>query len=112
MGLSAIAVPESFEAFLERYGAKLVKKIRFLDHHRFADWELQELYRQTLECGADMLVTTEKDAVRIPATTMPAVPFFYLRVEIEILAGVADFEEAVSRLCFPKREMKATRKAN
>lgn len=111
IALSAIAVPESFERFVASYGADILSRERYMDHHRFAEWELLDLYKKARELGADMLVTTEKDAVRIPEQLQPEVPFFFLRVEIKMLGGAADFEEAVSRICFPKKELRATRRS-
>jgi tetraacyldisaccharide 4'-kinase len=49
----------------------------------------------------DYIVTTEKDAVRIPEGMHCPVPIYYLRLEIEILHGAANFDEAVDRICFP-----------
>jgi len=46
------------------------------------------------------LVTTEKDAVRLPFERMTDLPLYYLRLEIDIISGVDDFEDAVSRICF------------
>ena len=46
-------------------------------------------------------MTTEKDAVRIPPPAPGALPLYYLRLEIEIIRGAADFDEAVGRICFP-----------
>ncbi|RME72090.1 MAG: tetraacyldisaccharide 4'-kinase, partial [Verrucomicrobia bacterium] len=100
---SGIATPESFEAFLRKFGANLLYTRRFMDHHRFTDEELQRIGRQARDAGLDYLVTTEKDAVRIPEGMRFPIPLYYLRLEIDILAGVADFEEAVSRICFPKQ---------
>lgn len=108
--LSAIAVPESFESFLGKLGARIERRHRFLDHHRFTPWELDEVARQAVADQIDYLVTTEKDAVRLPENWRPPVPVFYLRVEIEILAGVCDFEAAVSRICFPKQALRTTQK--
>jgi tetraacyldisaccharide 4'-kinase len=45
-----------------------------------------------------MLVTTEKDAVRMEPDLNPPLPMYYLRVEIEIITGAADFGEAVTRI--------------
>ena len=87
-------------------GAKLDVRFRFLDHHRFADRELEEISTQAQRKGLDMVVTTEKDAVRIPDAFVPSVPFYYLRLEIEILSGANDFKEAVDRICFPKEELR------
>jgi len=52
--------------------------------------------------GAECLVTTEKDAVRIPTNLTWPLPLFYLRLEIDIISGAADFDEAVGRICFPE----------
>lgn len=99
--LSAIAVPESFEGFLRDLGAQIVVNERFLDHHRFTREEITRFLATAREANVDMVVITEKDAVRIPDDWELAVPVYFLRLEVEILSGVKDFEEAVSRLCFP-----------
>lgn len=109
LAFSAIAVPESFERFVEDLGAEIVHRERFIDHHRFSAEELAELLEAAHRKGAELLVTTEKDAVRLPEDWQPTPECYYLRVEIKILAGVQDFEAAVSRICFPKQELRATR---
>lgn len=98
---SGIAVPEGFEAFLRQEGAEIRYNRRFMDHHWFSDFELEQLFRRVREQELEMIVTTEKDAVRIAPQRWPNVPLFYLRLEIDILRGARDFEEAVSRICFP-----------
>lgn len=106
---SGIAVPESFECFLINLGAELVEKERFVDHHRFTEEELNIFFAKAQAAGAELIVTTEKDAVRLSSTLKSRVPLYYLRLEIEILKGDHDFEKAVSEICFPKNEMRATR---
>lgn len=106
---SGIAAPESFEGFLRRQGADLRYVRRFFDHHWFRPRELDRFFEEAREAGAAMVVCTEKDAVRIEEGFSPPLPFFFLRVEVEILRGVPDFDAAVSRICFPKQRMKATR---
>lgn len=98
---SAIATPENFEQFLRDFGASLLYTKRFLDHHRFSDDELDQIFSQAMEAGLDFVVTTEKDAVRLPNDIKTPLPLYYLRLEVEIISGVNDFEEAVSRICFP-----------
>lgn len=110
VALSAIAMPESFEKFLENLGAKLVGRFRFLDHHRFSGEELRNVGEQARLAGVDYLITTEKDAVRIPKGFDAGLPFYYLRVEIEMLSGMEDFNEAVTRICFPRQVIPATRR--
>lgn len=106
---SGIAVPESFERFLLNLGAILVEKEQFVDHHRFSQEELDFFFEKALSAGAELIVTTEKDAVRLPAKLQSPIPLYFLRLEIEILKGDHDFEKAISEICFPKNEMRATR---
>ena len=100
---SAIAAPDSFENFLTELGAEIVYKKRFLDHHRFDDYELDKFFKKAKSFNAKFVVTTEKDAVRIRPDYPAALPFYYTKLEIEILEGVDDFESAVEKICFPKR---------
>jgi tetraacyldisaccharide 4'-kinase len=101
---SGIAVPESFEKFLLDLGADLVRKERFLDHHRLSDYELATMYERFAADGAQWVVTTEKDAARLDVDYHPPMPTYYLRLEIDILDGADDFEEAINRICFPKKD--------
>jgi tetraacyldisaccharide 4'-kinase len=105
---SGIATPESFEKFLRDLGAKLVARERFLDHYRYTDEDFEALFDLAKREGADCLVTTEKDAVRIPENRAWPLPLFYLRLEIDIIRGAADFDEAVGRICFPKSGTRPT----
>ena len=101
---SGIAAPESFEAFLREAGAKLAYTRRFLDHHRFTSDDLATVFTEALEARVELLITTEKDAVRLDPTRQIPLPCYYLRLEIEILRGATDFDEAVGKICFPRGE--------
>src|SRR5437868_4085642 len=74
---SGIATPESFEKFLRDLGALIVGRERFLDHYRYAEEDLAELFSQAREEGAECLVTTEKDAVRIAESLACPLPVYY-----------------------------------
>ena len=100
-----IATPESFEKFLRDLGALLVGRERFLDHYRYTPEDLEELYDAAERERAECLVTTEKDAVRISDAAGSPLPVYYLRLEIEIIRGAADFDEAVGRICFPQNAL-------
>jgi tetraacyldisaccharide 4'-kinase len=102
---SGIATPESFEKFLRDLGALLVGRERFLDHYRYSPEDIAELYDAAERERAECLVTTEKDAVRIPDPGGSPIPVYYLRLEIEIIRGAADFDEAVGRICFPQNAL-------
>ena len=101
VAFSGIATPESFEKFLRDLGALIMARERFLDHYRYQSDDLDNLFALAQRQGAECLVTTEKDAVRIEAIKHFPVPVYYLRLEIEIVQGAANFDEAVGRICFP-----------
>jgi tetraacyldisaccharide 4'-kinase len=73
---------------------------RFLDHHAFNDEDLDEVLEQALRAQAEMIVTTEKDAVRLLARFRPPVPLYYVRLEVEVLGEGDGFNAAVERICF------------
>jgi tetraacyldisaccharide 4'-kinase len=77
-------------------------KKRFLDHHRYGHDELDRMFLQAKNSGADVMVTTEKDAVRIPDNYKPIIPFYYVRMEIEIIEGFKNFGDAVDDICKQK----------
>jgi tetraacyldisaccharide 4'-kinase len=107
LAFSGIATPESFEKFLRDLGAVIVARERFLDHYRYVPEDLAGLFALAKAQGAECLVTTEKDAVRIPENFPCPLPLYYLRLEIEIIRGAADFDEAVGRICFPTTAARA-----
>ena len=61
-----IARPEKFYATLRRVGAQIVAARGFADHHRFTEREFRQLSDLAARRGA-LLVTTEKDFVRLTA---------------------------------------------
>jgi tetraacyldisaccharide 4'-kinase len=99
---SGIASPESFENMLRDFGAEIRYNQRFLDHHRFTRYEINHLYMKAGEAKLDMIVTTEKDAVRLFEDIKAPIPIYYLRLEIDILSGEEDFEAAATRICLPR----------
>lgn len=96
---SGIATPERFEETLRAQGANLVANRRFLDHHAFNDEDLDEVLESALRAKAEMIVTTEKDAVRLQSRFRPSLPLMYVRLEVEILGDGEGFNGAVERIC-------------
>ena len=100
--ICGIAVPESFENALRKLDAEIEISKNYADHHRYTAAEIERFIRRCARRELDAILTTEKDAVRIPRILEPAIPLYYLRVEIEILAGQASWERFVDRLTTPQ----------
>ena len=97
--LSGIAAPESFEDGLRGLGAKVVYRKAYADHHRYTQQEIINMINRSLKRGARAILTTEKDAVRFPKIDRRDIPVYFLRVEIRIIAGAKDFDDAVRTIC-------------
>ena len=102
--LSAIAAPESFERALSNLGAHIDLAKRYIDHHYYTEAELTSFIKRCIRRDLAMIVTTEKDSVRMPRLpeTELKVPVYFLRVEIEVLSGHESWQHCVARICKPK----------
>jgi tetraacyldisaccharide 4'-kinase len=79
--------PRAFWRTLEELEIDVAFRWAFGDHHHYKPAELQRLARQAAECGADILVTTEKDMMNfcehVPAIVAPC-KLLWLKIGIEI----------------------------
>ena len=98
--LSGIAQPESFEKSLVKIGGELVYSKRFADHHRFTQQEILNAINRSKKRQAGLIITTQKDAVRFPKIDRRGLPFYFMRVEIQIVSGANDFQDCVRKICF------------
>jgi len=94
--LSGIAVPQSFEDKLTQLGARVEFHKSYPDHHNFSQEEIDTFMDRCLKRSIDLVITTEKDAVRFLKPTILDTPVYYLRIEIEILRGQELFDRIVN----------------
>jgi tetraacyldisaccharide 4'-kinase len=88
-----LARPEAFFDSVAVLGARLALKRTYPDHYIFTNGDLAGLRKAAAEVGAEMIVVTEKDAVKIEALSEFKAedrPIFYaLGMEFEINAGLS-----------------------
>ena len=77
-----IAHPDKFYTMLAGVGAKIVEKNSFSDHHNYTNLELENLRGATKKQDA-ILVTTSKDAARIPAQFMDKITIAEMELVFE-----------------------------
>ncbi len=80
---AGIARPERFFASLQDAGARLSVRQSFPDHHPYTPAELDALQRDAQQEGADYLVTSEKDAVRL-GDWRPPLPLLALELSVTV----------------------------
>ncbi len=95
--------PENFWRTLESLGLEVLFRSAFGDHHVYQPFELQRIARQARACGAQILVTTEKDRFNCPSQLERAIApleLAWLEVDMELeneTAFLAYVEEAIRR---------------
>jgi tetraacyldisaccharide 4'-kinase len=81
--LAGIARPERFESDVRALSPEVAGRAFFPDHHPYSAGDLAEAARRARAAGADALVTTAKDAVRMPENA-PGPPLLVFRIAAEI----------------------------
>ena len=84
LAFAGLAPPEGFTATLSAVGASMAGFVEFPDHHAFTLDDVETLTRRAESAGAEALVTTEKDWVRIRETGMPGLPLWVLSIRLSV----------------------------
>lgn len=97
--LAAIASFESFRQTLLHLGAQVVGTHSLPDHHRYTPEDVLQTQRLARECGAETIVVTEKDAVKLEE--MPPmlldIPIWVLDIEAHFSEGFWQWLNARTR---------------
>jgi len=80
VALSGIGNPRVFLQDLNHYQLDVVTKFSFRDHYRFTRQDVETVEKAGQLAGADAVVTTEKDAVRLDCSTA-RLPFYALQIQ-------------------------------
>jgi tetraacyldisaccharide 4'-kinase len=79
---AGIARPQAFERTVEELGAETLAHRWFPDHHRYTEQELAQLIREFPT--VDWIVTTEKDAVKLPPQALAGAKIAVVKVAIDL----------------------------
>jgi tetraacyldisaccharide 4'-kinase len=80
VAVSGLADPTSFHAMLRELGATIAATFDFPDHHDYTPHDFENLLSAAR--GADLIVTTEKDLVKLELFPVPGVSLYALRLEV------------------------------
>jgi tetraacyldisaccharide 4'-kinase len=87
VALAAIAEPERFDASLKADGWTVARLLTYRDHHRYTTADVNDIIRRTREAGAQVIVTTAKDAIRLRPHAPLAVPVAVMPLEVSVDAA-------------------------
>lgn len=81
LGFSALGDNQRFREDLSSF--KLLHFAAFNDHHAYTMEDIEALNRQRLKLGADHLVCTEKDFIKIKTLNLDQIPLIYAKNSIK-----------------------------
>lgn len=82
LALAGLGRPGGFLKTLKSLGVEVLDAALYPDHHRFTAEELREVEARAARCGG-RVVTTEKDAVRLP----PGFAAWKVRLGVDVVEG-------------------------
>jgi tetraacyldisaccharide 4'-kinase len=92
-----IGNPEGFRHTLQSLYGNLVDFRVFPDHHHYTAADVGRLERWAGERGADLVLTTQKDLVKLRASFLGPTPLRALRIGLEITAGCEIMDDVLAR---------------
>ncbi len=81
---SGIGNPVSFSFSLSELGAKIIEVMDYPDHYLYDERDIKGIEKRAKDLSAEMIVTTEKDAMRLSDILLPD-NLWALRIEMEII---------------------------
>lgn len=85
LAFTGIGSPTSFRRSLENLGARIVGFNSFRDHYWYRPGDLRKLLQEGEQKGAEALLTTEKDSVRLEGFPQGKIPLWVLSVRQEFI---------------------------
>lgn len=108
---AAIGNPASFRKIVAGMGIEIADVRWWPDHHAYRPRDATALQNAAHGCGATVLLTTEKDAVKLATLPVPwSVPVYAVRIEVDFLAdGGTILASALDRTLDPRPDTDGTR---
>ncbi|MBU6297366.1 MAG: tetraacyldisaccharide 4'-kinase [Alphaproteobacteria bacterium] len=98
VGFAGIGRPEKFFKSLRAFGAEIVATKRFADHHVYKLSEIARLKAKARTANA-LLITTEKDYVRLPDVEREGIAVLPVRAAIDNMDAL---DRLLDTLCAPR----------
>ena len=99
--LCSIGDPKSFESTLRNSGAQVIKSFPFMDHHTYTEEEIIEIAGECLKESIRIIVTTQKDAVKIASfqkVINEKINIFCLEIDMSFVQGKDEFIDRIYHL--------------
>ena len=107
VAVAGLASPGGFASTLGSLGADVAELIEFPDHHRYSTHDLERVRSAARRAGAERLVTTEKDWVRLREGPASDIGWWVLSVRLDMGGDRARLVEQLSETLRRKASARA-----
>jgi tetraacyldisaccharide 4'-kinase len=97
LAFCGVGNPEAFRRQLLALGVRIEGFLRFRDHHAYGPEDIHRIHAQAAALGAEVVLMTQKDAVKIPPEERTAA-WRYLRIAQRIDRGLDAYRSALDAL--------------
>lgn len=104
IAFAGLGSPQGFADTLDGAAVRRVGFVEFPDHHWFTERDLSELVRDARAAGAQGLITTEKDWVRVRDLPPPRLPLWVLPVRLVIESGLEIWQRRLAAVLAPAEQ--------
>jgi tetraacyldisaccharide 4'-kinase len=102
VAFSAIARPAAFTSQLKTLGASVAEHRSFPDHHWYSPSDIEALRELQVRHSASVIITTEKDAVKLSPELVQDLPVLALQQNVEWLGPIPTSELITRAMIKPK----------
>lgn len=96
--VSAIARPDVFEAMVRDFARVSKASLAYRDHHQYSEEDLKFILESFKRSGAQYLVTTQKDAVKLLPLLKGSVPLWVAPLEVDMMNAERGLDEALEQI--------------
>lgn len=82
-----IGNPDGFFRTLDRLGCVVAGRRVFRDHYAYSTADVRSMEKEAEDCAADMIMTTQKDAVRLRSLERAEREIHYLKIHLDVTRG-------------------------
>ncbi len=84
LAFSAIGQPQQFYNLAKENGLNIVKTINYADHHNYNEEDIKNIIKQATDKNIQVILTTEKDAVKIKQLTNHPIYALKLKSKLDL----------------------------
>ncbi len=95
---SGIGNPAAFRQLVESLGAQVVFNREFPDHHAYSPNDILSLEREVLATGAEAILCTHKDLVKVPRKELADAPLWAVAIEAQPTVGAGPLKDRLSEI--------------